>query len=91
MKLTSKEQHVEKIKDEEWGHPEIKLSCTSIPVTLSWHELSYDIMIPAIAKTYTMLNYVSGWGKTGEMVAFLGGAGAGKTTLLNCLAGMTTS
>lgn len=79
-----------KVNDEEWGHPEVNLCFTSIPVTLSWHELSYDIMIPAIGKTHTMLNYVSGWGKTGEMVAFLGGAGAGKTTLLNCLAGMTT-
>lgn len=44
-------------------------------------------MIPAIGRTQTVLNYVSGWGKPGEMVALAGGSGAGKTTLLNCLAG----
>lgn len=44
-------------------------------------------MIPTIGQTRTLLSYVSGWGKSGEMVALLGSAGAGKTTLLNCLAG----
>lgn len=74
--------------DEEWGQKEIdKLSLASIPVTLSWHELSYDVVIPAVGQTRTVLNYVSGFGKPGEMVAILGGHGAGKTTLLNCLAG----
>lgn len=87
MKLTSTEQHQVQEIDEEWGQAESKLSLVSIPITLSWHELNYDIMIPAIGQTRTVLNYVSGWGKPGEMVAFLGGAGAGKTTLLNCLAG----
>jgi len=80
-------QHQIETTDEEWGQAEIKLSLASIPVTLSWHELSYDIMIPAIGQNRTVLSYVSGWGKPGEVVAFLGGHGAGKTTLLNCLAG----
>jgi ABC-type protease/lipase transport system fused ATPase/permease subunit len=86
-KLASSEQHDVKAIDEEWGQAEYKLSLTSIPITLSWHELSYDIMIPVIGQTRPVLHYVSGWGKPGEMVALLGGSGSGKSTLLNCLAG----
>lgn len=89
VKLSSGEQHDVQAMDEEWGQSESKLSLVSIPITLSWHELNYDIMIPAIGQTRTVLNYVSGWGKPGEMVALLGGSGAGKSTLLNCLAGMS--
>lgn len=87
MKLSSIEQHEVEATDEEWGQAESKLSLKSIPITLSWHELNYDIMIPTIGQTRTVLNYVSGWGKPGEMVALLGVSGAGKSTLLNCLAG----
>lgn len=87
VKLSSGEQHDVQAMDEEWGRSESKLSLVSIPITLSWHELNYDIMIPAIGQTRQVLNYVSGWGKPGEMVALLGGYGAGKSTLLNCLAG----
>uniref|UniRef100_A0A7I4CW03 ABC transporter domain-containing protein n=1 Tax=Physcomitrium patens TaxID=3218 RepID=A0A7I4CW03_PHYPA len=90
-RLSWREQHQVKTRDEEWGQGESKLCLESIPITLSWHELSYEIMIPAIGRTQTVLNYVSGWGKPGEMVALAGGSGAGKTTLLNCLAGRKIS
>ncbi|KAG6540811.1 hypothetical protein Mapa_017836 [Marchantia paleacea] len=68
-------------------YPILKLSLAPVPVTLSWHELSYNILIPDIRKEVSILHYVSGWAAPGEMVALLGGAGSGKTTLLNCLAG----
>lgn len=68
--------------------PTLKLSLAPVPVTLSWHELSYNILIPTIRKEISILHYVSGWAAPGDMVALLGAAGSGKTTLLNCLAGM---
>lgn len=64
-----------------------KLSLLSTPVTLSWHELSYDILIPSVSKTLSLLTYVSGWAEPGELVGLAGATGAGKTILLNCLAG----
>ncbi|KAL2613833.1 hypothetical protein R1flu_025525 [Riccia fluitans] len=67
--------------------PAVKLSLSVVPVTLSWHELSYNIIGPVTRKENSILHHVSGWASPGEMVAFLGGSGAGKTTLLNCLAG----
>ncbi|KAL3689857.1 hypothetical protein R1sor_016166 [Riccia sorocarpa] len=67
--------------------PPVKLSLSAIPVTLSWHELSYNFIAPTIRKEISILQYISGWASPGEMVAILGGAGSGKTTLLNCLAG----
>ncbi|BBN17690.1 protein MpABCG27 [Marchantia polymorpha subsp. ruderalis] len=67
--------------------PTLKLSLAPVPVTLSWHELSYNILIPTIRKEISILHYVSGWAAPGDMVALLGAAGSGKTTLLNCLAG----
>ncbi|KAL3679045.1 hypothetical protein R1sor_022001 [Riccia sorocarpa] len=67
--------------------PCVKLSLSAIPITLSWHELSYNFIAPAIRKEISILHSVSGWASPGEMVAIFGGAGSGKTTLLNCLAG----
>ncbi|CAM6101594.1 unnamed protein product [Calypogeia fissa] len=64
-----------------------KLSLAATPVTLSWHELSYDILLPGLGKTLSLLSYVSGWAEPGEMVGLVGATGAGKTVLLNCLAG----
>eukprot|EP00250_Pteridium_aquilinum_P022490 c25391_g3_i1 orf=250-2904(-) len=64
-----------------------KLSHTAIPVTLSWHEISYDVIIPVINKPRTILSSVSGWGEPNDMVALLGSDAGGKTALLNCLAG----
>jgi ABC-type multidrug transport system ATPase subunit len=58
------------------------------PITLSWHELSYDVILPVIKRSRTILNCISGWGEPNDMVAFIGGQAAGKTTLLNCLAGI---
>lgn len=64
-----------------------KLSHTAVPITLSWHELSYDVMIPVINKPRKILSSVSGWGEPSDMVALLGSEAGGKTALLNCLAG----
>ncbi|KAJ7522816.1 hypothetical protein O6H91_18G028200 [Diphasiastrum complanatum] len=75
------------IVDEELAKDSKRLSQVPIPVTLSWHELSYDILITSIGKTHNILSYISGWAEPGDMVAILGCTGAGKTTLLNCLAG----
>ena len=66
----------------------MELSHTAIPITLSWHELNYDIMVPSFRTPRSILSYVSGWGEPNDMVAFLGNHGAGKTTLLNCLSGI---
>lgn len=65
-----------------------KLSHTAVPITLSWHELSYDVMIPVINKPRKILSSVSGWGEPSDMVALLGSEAGGKTALLNCLAGI---
>ncbi|MCO5571123.1 hypothetical protein L7F22_024855 [Adiantum nelumboides] len=64
-----------------------KLSHVALPVTLSWHELSYDEIIPVINRPRTFLSSVSGWGEPSDMVAFLGSEAGGNTALLNCLAG----
>ncbi|KAH7282783.1 hypothetical protein KP509_35G047300 [Ceratopteris richardii] len=64
-----------------------KLSHTAVPVTLSWHELCYEVMIPVINRPRTILKVVSGWGEPSDMVAILGSDASGKTTLLNSLAG----
>eukprot|EP00250_Pteridium_aquilinum_P022489 c25391_g2_i1 orf=308-5194(-) len=64
-----------------------KLSQTAIPITLSWHEISYDVIIPAINRPRTILSHVSGWGEPNDMVGLLGSEAGGKTALLNCLAG----
>jgi ATPase subunit of ABC transporter with duplicated ATPase domains len=78
--FSAKEQDVEN------GVRELFLMPT--PVTLSWHEVSYDVILPVIKRPRTILNCISGWGEPNDMVAFIGGQAAGKTTLLNCLAGI---
>ncbi|KAH7447131.1 hypothetical protein KP509_01G092800 [Ceratopteris richardii] len=86
---TTKYQNVissEDIRMKDIEHASKHLTHTPIPVTLSWHELSYDIMIPGSNKRPTILKVDSGWGEPCDMVAILGDA-EGKTALLNCLAG----
>lgn len=64
-----------------------KLTHAAVPVTLSWHDLTFDFFIPQIQESRLVLQYVSGWAEPGDVVGILGCTGAGKTTLLNCLAG----
>ena len=86
--INQKESSKHSAKEEDVENGVMQLFLMPIPVTLSWHELSYDVILPVIKRPRTILNCVSGWGEPNDMVAFIGGQAAGKTTLLNCLAGI---
>eukprot|EP00850_Spirogloea_muscicola_P004781 SM000021S06414 [mRNA] locus=s21:129930:140406:+ [translate_table: standard] len=101
----SKDNQVEDEIDEELGpgmkgqagEQELSIKSSSlldellVPITLSWHNLGYELFNPQIGQSRRLLDDISGWTKPGEILLLLGAGGAGKSTLLNCLAGRYVS
>ncbi|KAK3241339.1 hypothetical protein CYMTET_48888 [Cymbomonas tetramitiformis] len=79
--LLASQQKAEKAKS--------KLALDFPKLTLSWHELNYDVEIPGdrgATETRRLLTEVSGYARPEEMIALMGSSGAGKTTLLDVIA-----
>jgi ATP-binding cassette, subfamily G (WHITE), member 2 len=53
---------------------------------LTWEDVSYSVGSAEAANERTLLQHVSGYVQSGEMLAVLGPSGSGKTTLLDILA-----
>ena len=67
--------------------------CSFPPILLEWRDLSYSVKVRARqgflswgTTTRVILNRVSGYLRSGQMLGILGTSGSGKTTLLNLLA-----
>ena len=57
-----------------------------VPVTLSFENITYDVLLPDKKTSKTLLRGISGFARPGTLTALMGASGAGKTTLLDVLA-----
>mmetsp|Transcript_4399 Transcript_4399/g.11080 ORF Transcript_4399/g.11080 Transcript_4399/m.11080 type:complete len:1493 (+) Transcript_4399:44-4522(+) len=57
-----------------------------VPVTLSFHDISYEVTASTGSDKLRLLNNVNGLFKPGRMTALMGTSGAGKTTLMDVIA-----
>ena len=65
------------------------------PIMLTWENINLKIDVSTKksifgkkhTKTLNILNGITGYAKSGECLAIMGGSGAGKSTLLNILSG----
>lgn len=56
------------------------------PVTLSFHDISYEVTASTSSEKLMLLHSVNGIFRPGEMCALMGSSGAGKTTLMDVIA-----
>eukprot|EP00522_Entomoneis_paludosa_P007380 CAMPEP_0172455684 /NCGR_PEP_ID=MMETSP1065-20121228/12192_1 /TAXON_ID=265537 /ORGANISM="Amphiprora paludosa, Strain CCMP125" /LENGTH=1539 /DNA_ID=CAMNT_0013208153 /DNA_START=180 /DNA_END=4799 /DNA_ORIENTATION=- len=63
-----------------------ELEVPFIPVTMSFHDICYDVSASTGSNKLRLLNNVNGLFRPGRMVALMGTSGAGKTTLMDVLA-----
>ncbi|CAM6092842.1 unnamed protein product [Calypogeia fissa] len=61
-----------------------------VPMILSFHQLTYEVIVPGVKDPRLLLAGVSAYAKPGTLTALMGSSGAGKTTLLDVLAGRKT-
>ncbi|KAJ3040267.1 hypothetical protein HDV00_011245 [Rhizophlyctis rosea] len=62
----------------------------SIPTLLTWKNLSYTVPSPDTKSTKKLLDRITGYAKSGEMLAVMGPSGAGKSTFLDLISGRKT-
>lgn len=79
-KVQSKALQFDDRPERHLGESSYHLTVPFVPVTLSFHDICYDVQASTGNETLRLLNKVNGVFRPGRMTALMGTSGAGKTT-----------